>query len=126
MNVGDDHTLAGALSPTNTSTTVTLTVLGHAAPSLSVVSGSNSRVIVGAMGISAGLNLSNGTAGQTGLASLDVNSLGYGVSGSTGGALVASGSTQTYTAALSSSTLGMQTQTFSLNVGDDHTLAAGD
>jgi len=99
-----------------------LTVLGHAAPSLDVVSGNNQRVIVGATGISAGLSLSNGTPGQSGLASLDVNSLGTGVSGPTGGELVASGSSQAYTAALSTSSLGLQTQTFSLNVGDDHTL----
>ena len=46
-----------------------------------------------------------------------------GVSGPTGGALVASGSSQSYIAAFNTGTLGMQTQTFSLNVGDDHTLA---
>ena len=120
LNAGDDHTLTGASSPTNLSTSVALTVLGHAAPSLSVGSGNNQTVIVGATGIS--LNLSNGTSGQTRLASLDVNSLGTGVSGATGGALVASGSSQSYTATLSAGTFGPQTQTFSLNVGDDHTL----
>jgi autotransporter-associated beta strand protein len=123
LNVGDDHTLSGASAPTNVSTGVTLTVLGHAAPSLSVISGNNQTVIVGASGITAGLNLSNGTPGQIGLASLDVNSLGFGVSGLIGGALVASGSTQAYMASLNTSTLGPQTQTFLLNVGDDQTLA---
>ena len=122
LNVGDDHTLVGASSPTTTSAGVNLTVLGHAGPSLSVSSGNNQTVIVGATGISAGLTLSNGTSSQTGLASLDVNSLGSGVSGSTGGALVASGATQSYTALLGTAALGHQTQTFSLNVGDDHTL----
>ena len=38
LNVGDDHTLPGASAPTNISTSATLTVLGHAAPSLSIVS----------------------------------------------------------------------------------------
>lgn len=104
-------------------TNATLTVLGHAVPSLTVANGNNQRVIVGTAGISAGLNLSNGTSGQSGLASLDVNSLGTSVSGGTGGALVASGSTQSYTALLSTGTLGTQTQTFSLNVGDDQTLS---
>ena len=84
--------------------------------------GNNQTVIVGATGITAGLNLSNGTSSQSGLASLDVNSLGTGVAGSTGNKLVASGSSQSYTATLSTSTLGTQVETFSLNVGDDHTL----
>jgi fibronectin-binding autotransporter adhesin len=122
MNVGDDHTLSGASAPMDVSTAVPLTVLGHTAPSLSVVSGNNQTVIIGATGINAGLNLSNGTSGQSGLASLDVNSLGFGMSGSTGGGLVASGSAQSYSVALSTSTLGPQTQTFSLNVGDNQTL----
>jgi autotransporter-associated beta strand protein len=103
--------------------TATLTVLGHAAPSLSVVSGNSQRVILGATGITAGLNLSNGTSAQSGLASLDVNALGSGMTGGTGAALVASGSAQPYSATLSAGTTGTQVQTFSLNVGDDHTLA---
>ena len=69
------------------------------------------------------LNLANGTLNQSGLASLDVNSLGFGVTGSTGGASVASGSAQPYTAALGTGTLGTQAKTFSLNAGDDHTLS---
>ena len=106
------------------STTATLTVLGHTAPNLSVAkSGNNQTVIVGATGITAGLSLSNGTLNQSGLASLDVNSLGALVTGSTGGNLLASGSTQPYTATLSTGTLGTQTETFSSNVGDDHTLS---
>ena len=90
--------------------TAIVTVLGHAAPSLSVTNGNNQTVIVGATGINAGLNLSNGTSGQSGLASLDVNSLGHGVSGPTGGELVASGSAQSYTAVLNTGTLGTQVQ----------------
>ena len=122
LNVGDDQTLPGASPAANVSTGVSLTVLGHAAPSLSVANGNSQTVIVGAPGISAGLSLSNGTQGQSGLASLDVNSLGASVAGSTGGALVASGASQSYTAALNTSTLGAQVQNFSLNVGDDQTL----
>ena len=111
LNASDDHTLPGASFPTNLSTGVTVTVLGHSVASLSVTSGNNQTVIVGATGISAGLSLSNGTSGQAGLASLDVNSLGSGVTGSTGGALVASGSAHSYTAALSTSVLGTQLET---------------
>ena len=120
LNVGDDHTLPGASAPTNLSTSATLNVLGHAAPSLSVASGNNQIVIGGATDI--GLTLSNGTSGQSGLASLDVNSLGTGVSGPTGGKVVASGSSQSYTATVITRTFGPQTETFSMNVGDDHTL----
>ena len=69
--------------------TAIVTVLGHAAPSLSV-QWQQATVIVGASGISAALNLSNGYQGQSGLASLDVNSLGTGLVGPTGGALIAS------------------------------------
>ena len=72
----------------------------------------NQTVIVGATGINAGLSLSNGTSGRAGLASLDVNSLGSGVSGPTGGELVASGSSQAYTATLNTNTLGTQIETF--------------
>jgi autotransporter-associated beta strand protein len=122
LNVGDDHTLPGALAPTNTSTTVTLTVLGHAAPLLSVTGGNNQQVIQGATGITAALVLGNGTVGQSGLAALDVNSLGTGLSGPTGGSLVGSGSTRAYTATLNTGTLGVQNQVFSVNAGDDHTL----
>ena len=100
-------------------TTATLTVLGHTAPNLSVSGGGGQTVIVGA---TVALNLSNGTQGQAGLASLDVNSLGSGVSGPTGAAVVASGSSASYTATVTTSMFGLQTQTFSLNVGDDHTL----
>ncbi len=104
------------------STTATINVLGHAAPSLSVSSGNNTRVMLGSQATTAGLVLSNGTSGLSGLASLDVNSLGSGVSGPTGGELVASGSALAYTATLSTAASGPQTQTFTLNAGDDHTL----
>ena len=88
-----------------------VTVLGHAARSLSVAAGGNNQtVIVGAVGITAGLNLSNGTLNQGGLAALDVNSLGTLVIGPTGGKLLASGSSQPYTALLSTGTLGAQVQ----------------
>ena len=114
--------MIGGAASGGTVATATLTVLGHAAPSLSVSAGSNQTVIVGASGITAGLSLSNGTLNQPGLASLDVNSLGDGVSGPTGGRLVASGSVQSYAAQLDTGTLGAHEQAFSLNAGDDHTL----
>ena len=122
LNAGDDHTLPGAASPSDISAAVTLTVLGHAAPNLTVASGNNQRVMLRATGAAAGLTLSNGSAGQTGLASLDVNSLGGGVSGPTGGELVASGSAESYTVALNTAIPGPQIQNFTLNAGDDHTL----
>ena len=53
----------------------TLTVLGHSAPGLVASSSNDQMVIVGAAGVTVGLTLSNGTQGQTGLASLDVDSL---------------------------------------------------
>ena len=120
LNVGDDHTLPGASSATNVSASATLTVLGHAIPSIAISQPGN--VIVGATGIVANLSLSNGSANQSGLASLDVNSLGTGVSGGTGGAWIASGLSKSYSAALNTSTLGTNNQVFSLNAGDDHTL----
>ena len=121
LNAGDDHTLPGAFAATNISTGVTLTVLGHASPALSVVGGKNQTVIVGAAA-SAGLSLANGLSGQQGLASLDVNSLGAGVTGLTGDGVVASGSSQAYTAELNTGTTGPQSQTFVITAGDDHTL----
>ena len=88
-----------------------------------MVSGNNQTIITGGTLGLVTLSLSNGTLNQSGLAALDVNSLGVLVTGSTGGKLVVCGSTQSYAASLSTGTLGSQSQTFSLNVGDDHTLA---
>ena len=122
VNAGDDHTLAGASLANDYSAGVTLNVLGHAGPSFSVASGNWQTVIVGASGITAGLSLANGTTNQTGLAALDVNSLGMGVSGLTGYKLVSSGAAQSYTATLDASVLGTHVESFSLNSGDDHTL----
>ena len=123
LNAGDDHTLPGAAAAANLSASATLTVLGHTAPSLTIATGNNQVVVVGAGGVTAGLTLSNGTLGQAGLAAFDVNSLSSGLSGSTGGKLVASGSGQPYIATLNTTSFGPQSQAFSLNAGDDHTLA---
>ena len=79
--------------------------------------------MLGTTGLTAELTLANGTAGQSGLASLDVNSLGADLIGPTGGSLVASGLVQSYTASLTAGTTGTQTEMFSLNAGDDHTLS---
>ena len=119
---GDEQALSGHNALILSSTSVTYNVLGHTNPALTVNTGNNQTVIIGASGITAGLTLSTGRSNQSGLASLDVNSLGALVTGSTGGKLLASGSTQPYTATLSTGTLGTQTETFSLNAGDDHTL----
>ncbi len=73
---GTNSALGGPALNSGAAQTVTVNVLGHAAPSLSVANGNSQTVIVAAPGISAGLSLSNGTQGQSGLASLDVNSLG--------------------------------------------------
>jgi autotransporter-associated beta strand protein len=125
-NLGNNFVVWTASDPNSTnladSTTATLTVLGHAAPALAVTSGNSQRVIVGASGAVAGLSLSNGRAGQGGLASLDVNSLGDGVIGPTGGQIVSSGTAIAYAALLTANTSGPQTETFSLNAGDDHAL----
>ena len=117
---GDEQLLSGHGTLGVLSQNAVLNVYGHAAPTIAISQPAN--VIVRATGIVANLNLSNGSANQSGLASLDVDSLGTGVSGGTGGALIASGLSKSYTAALSTSTFGPQTQIFSLNVGDDHTL----
>jgi fibronectin-binding autotransporter adhesin len=122
ITVADDHTLPGASGATNASGSVTLTVLGHAAPALALQSGGGQTVITGATGITASLSLSNGTPGQSGLAALDIYSLGSGVSGPAGGMLLASGSTQAYTASLSTSALGSQSQVFSITAGDNPAL----
>ena len=126
-NVLGMHTIGFTAADPNASNnaqsvTATLTVLDHAAPSLTLSGGDHQTVIVGAAGISAGLSLANGSAGQTSLAALDVNAIGPGVAGPTGGKLVASGSQQSYTAALNTSNLGTHTQNFTVTAGDDHTL----
>ena len=121
LQAGDQQTLSGANALNTLNQTVTLNVLGHATPSLSV-QWQQSTVIVGATGIITAFSLANGNLNQNGLAALDVNSLGVGVNGGTGGALIPSGSSQSYTADLNTGMLGTHPQAFSLNVGDDHTL----
>ena len=100
-----------------------MTVVGHAQPALTAANPSQPVVIVGAQGVTANLTLSNGTAGQVNLASLDVTSTGPGVNGPVGGQVVASGSQQSYTGTLNTSSLGPQNQTFKITAGDDHTLS---
>jgi fibronectin-binding autotransporter adhesin len=112
----------GATPSLTASQSASVTILGHSLPAWKVASGNNQMVIIGASGVTAGITLSDGTANQTGLAALDVNALGGGVSGPMGGKIVASGSSQFYTATLSTGTFGTQIGTFSLNTGDDHTL----
>jgi fibronectin-binding autotransporter adhesin len=120
LSAGDQQALPGANPLSILSQTVTLNVLGHSNAALSVVSGNNQTVIVGAGGVTAGLSLSN--AG-TNIAPLDVNGLSAGLSGSSGTAVVASGGTAAYTAALKAGTIGLsQSQSFSLDAGDQQAL----
>ena len=99
--------------------TVTVNVLDHSNPALSIVGGNNQTVIVGATSISASLNLSNAGSNR---APLDVNGL-VGLSGSSGTAVVASGGTAGYIAALNTGSVGLaQTDTVSLNAGDQQAL----
>ena len=120
--MGDDQTLPGASAPTNLSTSATLTVLGHAAPSLSVASGNNQTVIVGAQRNQCEPELIQRHAGPDRTCLAGCEFARQRVSGPIGGELIASGSTQSYTAVLNTSTVGTQIQTFALNAGDDHTL----
>ena len=66
---------------------------------------------------------SNGTSGPEGIGLAGCQFAGHRRERSNRRSLVASGSSQSYTATLNTSTLGTQTQTFSLNVGDDQTLS---
>jgi autotransporter-associated beta strand protein len=103
---------------------VTVDVLGHSQPSLTLTAGNNQTVITGAAGITATLTLADGAGGTSGLSPLDVNSLGAGLSGTTGSAVVASGGSASYTASLSTATVGAgQQQVFSLNAGDEQSLS---
>jgi fibronectin-binding autotransporter adhesin len=120
LNAGDQQALPGANALSPFSRTVTLNVLGHSNAALSLAGGNNQTVIVNASGVTAGLALSN--AG-TNIAPLDVNSLSAGLSGSSGTAVVASGGTASYSAALSTGVIGLgQSQSFSLNAGDQQAL----
>jgi hypothetical protein len=47
MNVGDDHTLSGASEPIDVSTSATLTVMDHAAGSVTVTGGNGLLVHAG-------------------------------------------------------------------------------
>ena len=107
--------------------TVTVDVLDHAAPDLSIASGNNQNVIVGAGGITAELALANGTSGESNLSPMDVANLSSGLSGATGSGVIASGDSGSYIASLDTATVGAaQTQNFSLDAGDQQTLAGAD
>jgi fibronectin-binding autotransporter adhesin len=100
-------------------TTATMSVLGHSNPVLAVRSGNNQTVIVGATNVSASLSL---TDYGTDLSPLDVNTLS-GLTGLIGTAVVASGGSTSYTAALSTAVIGLaETQSFSLKAGDEQAL----
>jgi T5SS/PEP-CTERM-associated repeat protein len=116
---GTNNTLAGLAVNSGATQAVTVNVLGHSNPALSIAGGNNQTVIVGAMNVSASLSL---TDLGTNLSPLDVSTLS-GLSGSTGTAVVASGGSTSYTAALSIGSIGLaQTQSFSLKAGDEQAL----
>ena len=127
LDAGDDQTLQGALALTTQTGTVTLTVLDHAAPVFSIGSGNNQNVIVGATGITAELILANGSGTSVNLSPMTVGNLSSGLTGGTGSGLIASGGSGTYTAAITTGTVGAgQIQPFTLDAGDDQTLAGAD
>ena len=117
---GTSSALVTAALNSGSTQTVTVNVLGHANPVFAVATGNNQSVFIGAGGVAANLSL---TDSGTNLSPLDVNTLGSGLSGGTGTAVVLSGSSGTYTATLATGTAGLsQTQSFSLKVGDEQSL----
>jgi autotransporter-associated beta strand protein len=126
LNVGDDHTLPGALAPTNTSTSVTLTVLDHALGSATVTTGNGFLVRAGATGLTATISVSDAAGGRSGLQIGAAPSIGGGTlsSGPTVPYLVSPGSAQTYTATFSAgNTAGPFSDTVTFgSAGDDQTL----
>jgi fibronectin-binding autotransporter adhesin len=114
IQTSDDQSLLGATANTNLTYTVTGDILNHSNGALGIASGNDQTVIVGAAGVTATLDLTNAGANN---AALMVNSLTGGVTGPT--TPVAANGSQSYTAALSTSTAGAaQQQTFSINVQD--------
>ncbi len=103
--------------------TTTVTVLDHSAP-VFVISGSYTQsVIVGATGITATLNLANGTADEADRSPMTVQNLSTGLTGTTGVGVIASGESGTYTASLDTRRVGAaQTQVFTLEAGDQQSL----
>ena len=98
--------------------TVSVTVLGHSSPQLSIVSGNNQTVITGGT-VAAVLSLSDPGAN---VSPLDVSGLA-GLSGGTGSAMVPAGGSATYSGVLNAGSIGpSQTQSLSLNAGDQQLL----
>ncbi len=117
---GSSSLLGGPAVNSGASQPVTVNVLGHSNPLLTVAGGNNQSVFVGTGGVTAVLSL---TDSGTNLSPLDVNTLSSGLSGTTGTAVIASGGSGAYTAALATGTVGLsQTQTFSLKAGDEQAL----
>ena len=120
LKAGDQQSLSGASALTTQSQNITYNVLDHSNAALSVASGNNQRVIVG-NSATATLNLSNEGSNR---AALDVNTLSAGLSGTIGGAVIASGGSANYTATLSTGSTGLGlTQSFSLKAGDPQNLS---
>ena len=117
---GSSSLLGGPAVNSGASQPVTVNVLGHSNPLLTVAGGNNQSVFVGTGGVTAVLSLTDSGAN---LSPLDVNTLSSGLSGTTGTAVIASGGSGAYTAALATGTVGLsQSQTFSLKAGDEQAL----
>jgi hypothetical protein len=116
LKAGDEQSLPGASALTTLSQTVGLNVYSHANPTLSLTSGNNQTLIVGSTGATAQMTLSNPVTVPT---AMDVTQLDSTLTGKFGSAAVSAGGTSTYTAALNSSTVGLnQTETYHLKAGD--------
>jgi hypothetical protein len=126
VSAGDKQTIDGHSGLSQYDANVAVTVLGHSAPAFSLTSGGGQTVIVGASGITANLVLANGGSGVTTLSPLDVRNLSSNLSGTAGSGVVASGSTGTYTAHLTTGAVGPQNLPFGLDTGDQQSLAGAD
>ena len=121
LKAGDAQSISGANALTTLSQTLTYNVYNHSTPTLVISTGNNQSAIIGSTLANATLNLVD--AGTLPVP-LDVSTLAN-LTGTTGSAVIGSGSSGTYTStALSTATAGIgQTLAVSLKAGDEQSIA---
>ena len=117
VGLSDDQSLAGNTSLASQTFAVTGSVLNHASPSLSATTANFGTVITGASVGNETTNLLNATGYRAGL---QVTNLG-GLNGST--ALISAGGSTTLSAAVNAGTVGAYSQSYTVGVSDDQSLA---
>ncbi|MCE9546734.1 MAG: autotransporter-associated beta strand repeat-containing protein [Planctomycetia bacterium] len=123
VGIGDRTDLAGAtLNATPLTLNLTGDVKGHAAPTATITAGDGFSAIVGATGLSATVNLANGSGHLAGLQVSAAPSIASGSISNPGALLLAPGASQNYNATFNAGAVGAYSNQVTFTAGDDQLL----